>query len=410
MTQAAIINTPSAVRNTAGPAQAWTLIFAMFLPIMAIIALAPALPTLMQHFNYLPNFQVLVPMLLTAPALCIAILSPFAGRLSDLFGRRRLMLIAMFLYGFGGIAPFFLDNFWAVMTGRVLLGIAESFILTIGNALLADYFPEKERPKWLSIQGIVGPFLAALIMFGSGFLAAKGWQWPFIVYALAFPIFFAAWRYIWEPVQKKESGHVAVDMKTFPWRTVLWISIVTIVTSILYYVFIIHFSLLLKASGITNEVRIGVISSIVSITVPLGAYIYRRLSARSIYFLLLVIYVLMGIGYIGISITSDEKLIMAAAFIQQTAVGMTVSSLVAWALMNLPPEHRGLGMGIWGASFFVGQFVNPLVIGLINRFSGGIASTVTAVGAIMLVIAVVLWLPKYYLQKNKAKTFAIRES
>jgi len=47
---------------------------------------------------------------------------------------------------------------------------------------------------------------------------------------------------------------------------------------------------------------------------------------------------------------------------------------------------------------------------LINRFSGGIASTVTAVGAIMLVIAVVLWLPKYYLQKNKAKTFAIRES
>jgi len=410
MTQAAIINTPSAVRNTAGPAQAWTLIFAMFLPIMAIIALAPALPTLMQHFNYLPNFQVLVPMLLTAPALCIAILSPFAGRLSDLFGRRRLMLIAMFLYGFGGIAPFFLDNFWAVMTGRVLLGIAESFILTIGNALLADYFPEKERPKWLSIQGIVGPFLAALIMFGSGFLAAKGWQWPFIVYALAFPIFFAAWRYIWEPVQKKESGHVAVDMKTFPWRTVLWISIVTIVTSILYYVFIIHFSLLLTASGITNEGRIGVISSIVSITVPLGAYIYRRLSARSIYFLLLVIYVLMGIGYIGISITNDEKMIMVAAFIQQTAVGMTVSSLVAWALMNLPPEHRGLGMGIWGASFFVGQFVNPLVIGLINRYSGGIASTVTAIGVIMLVIAVVLWLPKYYSQKTKAKPFAIRES
>jgi MFS family permease len=75
------------------------------------------------------------------------------------------------------------------MTGRILLGIAEAFILTIGNALLADYFPEEERPKWLSIQGMVGPFLAALIMFGSGFLAAKGWQYPFIVYALAFRFF-----------------------------------------------------------------------------------------------------------------------------------------------------------------------------------------------------------------------------
>lgn len=400
MNETITIQQTATVQRKAGAAQAWTLIFAMFLPIMAIIALAPALPTLFQHFSYVPNFQVLVPMLLTAPALCIAILSPFAGRLSDIFGRRRLLLIAMFLYGFGGLAPFFLTNFWAVMAGRILLGIAEAFILTIGNALLADYFPAEERPKWLSIQGIVGPFLAALIMFGSGFLAAKGWQWPFIVYALAFPIFFAAYFYIWEPAHKMKEGHVVVDMKTFPWSTILWISFVTLITSVIYYVFIIHFSLVLTAHGITDQGRIGVISSIVSITVPLGAYVYKRLSNRSIYFLLLVIYTLMGIGYIGISILHEEKMIMAAAFIQQTAVGMSVSTLVAWALMNLPAEHRGLGMGIWGASFFIGQFVNPLVIGFINGFTGGILGTVTTIGIICIVLAVAVWLPKYYKVKT----------
>ena len=397
----AIINKPVQVQRKAGAAQAWTLIFAMFLPIMAIIALAPALPTLIAHFSYIPNFGTFVPMILTAPALCIAILSPFAGRLSDIFGRRRLLLIAMFLYGFGGLAPFFLDSFAAVMTGRILLGIAEAFILTIGNALLADYFPEEERPKWLSIQGMVGPFLAALIMFGSGFLAAKGWQYPFIVYALAFPIFFAAYFYIWEPQQKTKEGKAVVDMKTFPWSSVLWIAFVTLITSVIYYVFIIHFSLVLTANGIKDEGRIGVISSIVSITVPLGAYIYKRLSNRSIYFLLLMIYALMGIGYIGISMIHEEKLIMAAAFIQQIAVGMTVSALVAWALMNLPAEHRGLGMGIWGASFFIGQFVNPLVISSIKHFAGSITAAVTIVGIICLVIAVAVWLPKYYVQRSK---------
>jgi MFS family permease len=400
MAETAILNKPLTVQRKAGAAQAWTLIFAMFLPIMAIIALAPALPTLIGHFSYIPNFGVFVPMILTAPALCIAILSPFAGRLSDLFGRRRLLLIAMFLYGFGGLVPLFVDSFAAVMTGRILLGIAEAFILTIGNALLADYFPEEERPKWLSIQGMVGPFLAALIMFGSGFLAAKGWQWPFIVYALAFPIFFAAWFYIWEPVHKMKQGHLVVDMKTFPWRTVLWIAFVTLITSVIYYVFIIHFSLVLTSNGIKDEARIGVISAIVSITVPLGAYVYKRLSNRSIYFLLLVIYALMGIGYVGISVLHEEKLIMAAALIQQTAVGMTVTTLVAWALMNLPPEHRGLGMGIWGASFFIGQFVNPLVIGFINSLTGGIIATVTTVGIICIVVAVAVWLPRFYLQKR----------
>jgi len=116
MNETITLEQPVTTQRKAGAAQAWTLIFAMFLPIMAIIALAPALPTLIQHFSYIPNFGTFVPMILTAPALCIAILSPFAGRLSDIFGRRRLMLIAMFLYGFGGLAPFFLDSFCAFMT------------------------------------------------------------------------------------------------------------------------------------------------------------------------------------------------------------------------------------------------------------------------------------------------------
>jgi len=119
---------------------------------------------------------------------------------------------------------------------------------------------------------------------------------------------------------------------------------------------------------------------------------------------LLIIYALMGIGYLGISLMHEEKMIVAAAFIQQTAVGMTVTTLVGWALMNLPAEHRGLGMGIWGASFFVGQFVNPLVIGFINSFTGGIIGTVTTIGVICIVLAVAVWLPKYYTQKGKIKT------
>lgn len=404
MNEATAINIPVPVQRKAGAVQAWTLIFAMFLPIMAIIALAPALPTLMAHFHYVPNFQVLVPMLLTAPALCIAVLSPFAGRLSDLFGRRNLLLVAMFLYGFGGIAPFFLDNFWAVMAGRVLLGIAEAFILTIGNALLADYFTQEERPKWLSYQGIAGPILATLVIYGSGFLAGKGWQWPFVVYALAFPIFISACLFLWEPAKKRVQDRVAVDMKTFPWRTVGLLCFITLATSVIYYVFIIHFSLVLTANGITSESRIGVISAIASIAVPLGAYIYKQVSGRSVFYQLLLIYALMGLGYIGISLMHDEKLIVATAWIQQIAVGLTVPTLVAWALNGLPIEHRGLGMGFWSTSFFLGQFVNPLVVGFINGFTGGIVTTVTIVGVICLLVALAVWLPKYYQQKAKMKT------
>lgn len=401
MNATAVINTPIAIERKAGAVQAWTLILAMFLPIMAIVALAPTLPTLMAHFHDIPNFGVLVPMLLTAPALCIAVLSPFAGKLSDLFGRRNLLLIAMFLYGFGGIAPFFLENFWAVMAGRIVLGIAEAFILTIGNALLADYFDENERPKWLAVQGAVGPILAFLTILGSGFLAAKGWQWPFVVYALAFPIFISALLFLWEPAKKRAHEKAAVDTKTFPWKTAGLICSITLITSVIYYVFIIHFSLVLTANGIMNESKIGVLSSIASIAVPFGAYIYKKFSGRSIFFLLLLVYALMGIGYIGISLMHDEKWIVVMSWIQQIAVGLTVPSLVAWALNSFPIQHRGLGMGFWATSFFLGQFVNPLVVGFINNLTGGIVPTVTTIGVICLLVACSVWLPKYYQQKAK---------
>lgn len=404
MNQSAYFNQPITMQRKAGAGQAWTLIFAMFLPIMAIIGLAPALPTLMAHFSYIPNHQVLVPMILTAPGLCIAVLSPFAGRLSDLLGRRRLILIAMFLYGVGGIAPFFMDSFWMVMTGRILLGIAESFVLTIGNALLADYFSEHERPKWLSVQGIVGPVLATLIISCSGFLAGQGWQWPFIVYALAFPIFIAGWFYLWEPVQSKMKEQVPVNVKSFPWRAIFWVCLVTLISSVIYYVYIIHFSLVLTANGITNESRIGMITAIASIAVPLGAYLFKKISGRSVFFLLLIIYSLMGLGYIGMSVVHDEKLIVTTAWIQQIAVGLTVPTLVAWALKSLPAEHRGLGMGFWAASFFIGQFVNPLVVGFLNQLTGGIITTVFVVGIICLLVAGLVWLPKSYMQKTTAKS------
>jgi hypothetical protein len=57
----------------------------MFLP---IIALAPALPTILSHFKDVPNAKTVAPILLTVPALCIAIFGCIAGWLTDRFGRR----------------------------------------------------------------------------------------------------------------------------------------------------------------------------------------------------------------------------------------------------------------------------------------------------------------------------------
>src|SRR5689334_10258866 len=91
--------------------QGWILVISGFLPVMAIIALAPTLPTLLGHFRDVPNPALMVPLLITAPSACIALLAPGAGAIADRFGRRRLLLWSMAFYGGGGLVPFVIDNF-----------------------------------------------------------------------------------------------------------------------------------------------------------------------------------------------------------------------------------------------------------------------------------------------------------
>ena len=372
----------------AGAVQAWVLILAMFLPILAIIALAPALPTLIDHFKDVSNPKAVVPLLLVVPALCIALFGGVAGWLTDRYGRRNLMLGAMLLYGFAGLTPFVAQSFSAVMAGRVLLGIAEAFILTIGNALMADYFAKEAQHKWLMVQGIVGPFLGTLMLVSSGQLAAIGWQWPFILYALTFPILLFGFFFLWEP-QRRTQKETIVASTPFPWSIVAVICAVTVVTATIYFVHVIQFSLVLSEIGVADQAMIGRISGIASLGVPVGALIFKKIANRKIQFQMAGIYLLTGIGLLGIGLSQDYRLTTVMAVFQQLAAGMSIPIMVAWALSLLPEEHRGRGMGFWAASFFIGQFISPLTVSILRKLTGGLLPTVALFGAISMVAMVV---------------------
>ena len=81
-----IANQPEAPQ--AGAAQGIIIALTAFLPILAIVSLAPAVPTLIQHFSGVRWAETLVPLMLTAPGLVIAVTGPFSGWLADRVGRR----------------------------------------------------------------------------------------------------------------------------------------------------------------------------------------------------------------------------------------------------------------------------------------------------------------------------------
>lgn len=375
--------------------QGWILVFSGFLPVMAIIALAPTLPTLLAHFHDVPNARLMVPLLITAPSACIALFAPAAGVIADRFGRRKLLLWSMAFYGVGGLMPFAIDNFWAVVAGRVVIGIGEAGVLTVVNTLLADYYEEKERHRWLMIQGVVGSVLGTVTIASSGFLAAQGWQYPFLVYAVAIPILLASLAFLFEPESRKKAVSQSVPATPFPYKVALMVCGVTVVLSTIYYVQVINFSLLLKELGLADPKSIGLSMALPSIGVPMGAVLFKYTTRYGAGVQIMLVFLGYAIGLGGIGMSPDYQTALAFAFVQQLANGIIVPALIAWTQSKFSFEHRGRGMGWWASSFFVAQFLSPAVVNLMRSYVGNLQGAFLAFGLIAAVCALLACLLRW---------------
>lgn len=365
------------------------------LPIMAVVTLMPVIPTIRNNFSDIPYIDVLAPLIISAPGLCVALFSPYAGFLADKLGRRKLLLVFTFLYGLGGILPFFVESFGFLLAGRLILGIGEAFILTSANALLGDYFETDKRNTWIMAQNIVGPAIAFAVISGSGYLASIGWQFPFLIYSVTFLITIAAYFYIYEPEKKiiSEADKLKdATFNVFPRKLIFKIAITTLIASTLYYVYTLHFSLVLDEIGITDPSKVGNITAIASIMVPIGAIIFKLFGKRSNRFQFGLMFSLIGLGLIGIGLADNLTMVMVSAAVQQLGCGMAVPVLIAYGLRSVPVKFRGRGMGFWSSGFFLGLFISPLVVGAVSSLTGGLIPAFLAFGIICILLAVINWI------------------
>ncbi len=362
--------------------QGITIVIAAFLPIIAIVAMGPAVPTMIEHFASDPEARAKVPAMIGAPGLAMALLAPFAGALVDRFGRRPLLLVCTLLYAAFGSMPLLLDDLDHIYVSRLLLGVSEAGILTVVNTLLGDYWDDRGRKNWLFLQGLLGPFIAAMVSLIIGYATSLQWNGVFFVYLVALPIWAAMALYLFEPkkAEPREDGPSAPAASPFPWSSVLTVSAVTFFASMLYYVFIINGALAFKEVGVDRPEQYGQLIFIPSLFVLAGAAVFRLLAMRPSTLQLGVALAMLGVGLAGMGLATSVPVMVACLVIQQTAAGMTVPTLIAWTQGKFGFEHRGRVMGIWTGSFFLGQSLSPLLVHTIDARLGSIQAAFLTAG------------------------------
>ncbi|MDL5156351.1 MFS transporter [Actinomycetospora termitidis] len=347
------------------------------LPILGSVLLAPVLPRMAEAFATTAGVSVLVPIVLTAPALMIGLLAPVAGRLVDAAGRKRVLLVALVLYALFGTAPLYLDSLGAIVASRVGVGICEAAIMTACTTLLADLFDGTARDRWFARQTIATT-LAATVFFGlGGALGAVSWRAPFVLYVSSLVIAVLVAVFV------RNTGRTpAAALPPVPWRLIAVPCAVTLFGGIVFYTPIAELSLVLASVGVTSTATIGLLSAIASLATAAGGFTFGRVARRGTAVLLPIALGLAGVGLVVMGVSPAVPVIAVGAVIASAGTGLLLPTLLTWALSGLGFAERGRGTGMWTAAMFIGQFFCPLVILAASAPLGTLSAAVLALGVL----------------------------
>jgi MFS family permease len=382
----------TATTRPAGLAQALTLMVIGTMPTMALAALVPVLPALFEHFAAVPNREALVPMILTVPSLCVALFSAPLGAAADRWGRRPVLLLALLAFAVSGTLPLLFDDLHTIIASRFVVGVAEAAVLTVGNALLGDYFAGAERQKWLGLQMSIGPFVGTGYLLAGGALGSWLWKGPFLIYVLGFVALAMAWVTLHEPVRESRAatpGTGSAPATPFPWRLTALIVGVTLVVSIVYFLQAVQHGRIFAELGVSTPARISWIVSAASIGTVIGGFAFKQMRPRPVGTMLAIVFAGFGIGYVGVALAPSWIVGAPLDAVGQFAGGIAIPTLISWALSRYPLEHRGRGMGFWGAAFFLGQFLNPPVMTAIAHGRLDFLQSTGVLGAVCFVLAAI---------------------
>jgi MFS family permease len=180
------------------PAYAWKM-----LAILSCIAtmvmyaetmLIPAIPDLIKDFHVSYSMSSWI---LTSYLIAGAVMTPIAGKLSDIYGRKKILLIIMVIYAIGVSMAGFASDIYSMIFARIIQGIGMS-MFPIAFGMIRDQFP---REKISIGQGIITSMFASGAVIGltvGGIIVQDyGWQNTFFtIIPIAIALLLIIWRFI----------------------------------------------------------------------------------------------------------------------------------------------------------------------------------------------------------------------
>ncbi|HSX27929.1 MAG TPA: MDR family MFS transporter [Candidatus Saccharimonadales bacterium] len=157
----------------------------LFLAALDQTIVATALPRIVQEFNGLSELSWVV----TAYLLTSTVVVPISGKLSDMYGRKLLLLTGIVLFVGASLLSGAAQNMPQLIIFRALQGVGAGVLMSNTFAVVGDLFSPAERGRWqgviaasFGLASVVGPLLGGFLTDAHHVLGfTTGWRWIFFV-------------------------------------------------------------------------------------------------------------------------------------------------------------------------------------------------------------------------------------
>jgi EmrB/QacA subfamily drug resistance transporter len=124
----------------------------------------------------------------TAYLITSTIATPIYGKLSDIFGRRPLFIIAIVIFLVGSVAAGFAGTMYQLAIFRALQGLGAGGLMALPLAIMGDILAPRERAKYqgyflavFGISSVIGPLIGGVLSGTPEILFVTGWRWVFLI-------------------------------------------------------------------------------------------------------------------------------------------------------------------------------------------------------------------------------------
>ena len=374
-------------KKTLAAAIVWVSMFQM-----GMVALSPVVASITAAFPGVS--QATAQSAMTFLCLVLVIVALFSGVIARCIGRRWMAAAGMLLTAAAGAGGAFLTSgLWTVFLWSAMLGAGTGLFVPAVSSLMLDFFDDRERDRIAGVQTAFVNLGGMLLSFFSGMLAARGWQYAYLVFLAAIPVAFLVLGFI--PGDKQDrTSHRKEKQGKLP--AVVWLAAgQTFLFAMLYFAFSTNISLLLAERGMDSTSLAGTATSVFMLGGCLFGFLFTRVAAFCGSKTPSLAFLLVAASYFVIYFTEGIAPLLLAAF----AGGGSLSLIFPYFLIAVAGKAEP-SVSVVSASLIVsvgpnlGSFLSPLVLtNLSNALFGPAADARLLLAAGLAAALAVVWIP-----------------